>query len=122
MNLVRLSSFWFFALFASGAVIEITSPEQFEEVLRKNDRVATDFTATWCSPCHLIGPSFRHLSEDYKNIVFISVDVDKVAPVAQKYSIRTMPTFMFFRDGEKIDDLLGANKEGLEAKVESLAS
>ena len=53
--------------------------------------------------------------------MFLSVNVDKVAPVTQKYGIRAMPIFMLFEDGKKSDDLLGANKVGLEAKVKALA-
>nr|WP_308409629.1 thioredoxin family protein [Streptomyces sp. A3M-1-3] len=50
------------------------------------------------------------------------LDVDKVAPVAQKYSIRAMPTFIFFKNGERADDMTGANKVGLEGKVKMLAA
>ncbi|GAA5086936.1 thioredoxin domain-containing protein [Nocardia iowensis] len=98
-------------------VIEITSPEQFEEIFRTNDKVATHFTATWRGPSRLISPVF----EQYQNIVFVSVDVDKVAPVAQKYGCRTTPTFMMFKNGNKSDDLMGPNKAGLEDKVKMLA-
>ncbi|MFH8405302.1 thioredoxin domain-containing protein [Streptomyces sp. NPDC018019] len=104
------------------AVIEVTSAEQFEEVLRTNAKVAVEFTATWCGPGRLIGPVFKQLSEQYRNIVFLSVDVDKVAPVAQQYSIRAMPTFLFFKDGDRSDDITGANKVGLEDKAKMWAA
>ncbi|KAM4067340.1 thioredoxin domain-containing protein [Hirsutella rhossiliensis] len=104
------------------AVIEITSAEQFEEIIRANPKVAVDFMATWCGPCRLISPVFKQLSEQYKDIVFLSVDVDKVAPVAQKYSVRAMPTFIMFKDGEKFDDIMGANKVGLEDKIRGFAA
>ncbi|KAM4067303.1 thioredoxin domain-containing protein [Hirsutella rhossiliensis] len=103
-------------------VIEITSEEQFEEILRANQRVAVDFMATWCGPCRLISPVFKQLSEQFKDIVFVSVDVDKVAPVAQKYGVRAMPTFIMFKDGNKCDDMMGANKVGLEDKITGLAA
>jgi len=104
------------------AVIEITSAEQFEEILGKNPKVAVDFMATWCGPCRLISPVFKQLSEQFKDIVFVSVDVDKVPAVAQKYSVRAMPTFMMFKDGEKCDDIMGANKVGLEDKIKVFAA
>lgn len=99
------------------AVIEITSAENFEEILTQNEKVAVDFMAAWCGPCRLISPVFKKLSEEYGDIIFVSVDVDKVAAVAQKYSVRAMPTFIMFKDGEKSDDMMGANKVGLEDKV-----
>jgi thioredoxin 1 len=103
-------------------VIEISSSEQFDEILRKNEKVTVDFMAGWNGPCRLISPVFEELSEKFKDIVFLSVDVDKVAPVAQKYSVRAMPTFLMFKDGEKCDDMMGVNKAALEDKVQSLAA
>ncbi|KAK3182127.1 thioredoxin trx1 [Lecanicillium sp. MT-2017a] len=105
-----------------AAVIEITSAEQFEEILRRNGKVVADFTATWCGPCRLIYPVFKQLSEQFKDIVFVSVDVDKVAPVAQKHAVRAMPTFIMFKDGSQVDDMMGANKAGLEDKIKLLAA
>ncbi|KAI8320727.1 thioredoxin domain-containing protein [Martensiomyces pterosporus] len=104
------------------AVIEITSEQQFDELIKTNAKVAVDFTATWCGPCKLISPIFKALSEQYSDVVFASVDVDSVSPVAQKCGIRAMPTFHFFKDGQKSDELTGANKVGLEAKVKALAA
>ncbi|MEV0416543.1 thioredoxin domain-containing protein [Streptomyces sp. NPDC050448] len=103
-------------------VIEVTSAEQFEELLRANTNVAAMFTAEWCGPGRVISPAVRHLSEHYTDIVFVSLDVDKVAPVAQKYSIRALPTFIFFKDGEKSNEVMGANRSELEDKVKMLAA
>ncbi|MEU1073506.1 MULTISPECIES: thioredoxin domain-containing protein [unclassified Streptomyces] len=104
------------------AVLEVTSAEQFEEMLRANEKVAVMFTATWCGPGRLISPAFKQLSEQYKDIMFVSVDADKVAPAAQKHSIRSMPTFIYFKNGEKSGDLLGADKTALEDKVKMWAA
>ncbi|ORX71258.1 thioredoxin domain-containing protein, partial [Linderina pennispora] len=81
-----------------------------------------DFTATWCGPCRMIGPIFHKLAETTEGVAFASVDVDKNKEVAEKYRIRAMPTFVFIRDGEKVDELAGANKGGLENKIQSLAA
>ncbi|KAJ1952510.1 hypothetical protein EC988_003519 [Linderina pennispora] len=104
------------------AVITITSLQQFEELIANNPKVAVDFTATWCGPCRLIGPVFHKLAETVEGVVFATVDVDDVSEVAQKNGIRAMPTFIFFKDGVKSDDLTGANKVGLETKVKALAA
>ncbi|PHH79330.1 hypothetical protein CDD80_5093 [Ophiocordyceps camponoti-rufipedis] len=104
------------------SVIEVKTPQEFDELLSKNSRVAVDFYAEWCGPCKIISPIFKKLSEQYKDIIFLSVDVDNLESVAQKYGIRAMPTFIMFKDGQKSDDLTGANKTGLEEKVQALAA
>ncbi|PFH57683.1 hypothetical protein XA68_14693 [Ophiocordyceps unilateralis] len=83
------------------AVIQITLEKQFDELLNSNSKVAVDFFAEWCGPCKVISPIFELLSTQFPEIVFLSVDVDKVEAVAQKYGIRAMPTFIMFKDGEK---------------------
>ncbi|GHH54751.1 thioredoxin family protein [Streptomyces candidus] len=103
------------------AVIEVTSAEQFEELLRKNAKVAVMFTAAWSGRSRAVSPAFEELSEQPTDIVFASVDVDGVAPVAQKYGIRTIPTFILFKDGDKSDDVAGANIPALADKLKMLA-
>jgi thioredoxin 1 len=90
--------------------------------LNKSRKVAADFSATWCSPCRVISPVFNNLSDEYKDIEFISVDVDNLGSVASKYAIRAMPTFIFFRNGGKSDEPLGADKPALQARVRALNS
>lgn len=102
-------------------VNEVTSRAMFEKTLRETEKVIVGFLATWSSPCRVISPIFEQLSEQYQGITFISVDVDRVTPVANKYSTGTIPTFVMFKNGNKFDEMLGAN-EGLEAKIKRLAS
>ncbi|KAJ6438249.1 thioredoxin domain-containing protein [Purpureocillium lavendulum] len=104
------------------AVSEITSLEQFEEVIKGNPKVVVDFTASWCPPCKMIKPIFAKLAEEQGEVKFVSVDVDEVPAVTQKYGIRAMPTFMMFKDGEKVDDLTGADQVALKTKVTALAA
>ena len=81
-----------------------------------------DFWATWCGPCKLIGPHFAKAESKFPNITFVKVDVDaqevsatKVKgplltfqQVAQEVGIRSMPTFIAYKNGEKIDSIVGA--------------
>jgi thioredoxin-like negative regulator of GroEL len=55
--------------------------------------------------------------EAFKDVHFIKVDVDETPDVAQELGVKAMPTFYFFRNGEKVDDLMGANPQGLEEKA-----
>ncbi|MFI6048389.1 thioredoxin family protein [Nocardia sp. NPDC051321] len=104
------------------AVIEITSEEQFVEILRNNAKVVANFTDTSSGPCKLINPVFKMLSEEYQDIVFVSVDVDKVASLARDFQVSAMPTFIMFRGGLTSDLVRGANKGALEDKVKLFAA
>jgi len=76
-----------------------------------------DCFATWCGPCKAIAPRVQVFSETYKKAKFFKVDVDEVPDVAQELGIRAMPTFLLFKDGEKVDEIVGANPHELEAAI-----
>lgn len=84
--------------------------------------VLVDFTATWCGPCRAIAPFFEELSEKYEGIVFVKVDVDQCAEVAQSCNVTCMPTFQAFFDGKKVDEFSGADKSKLQACCDKLIS
>ncbi|KAL6490896.1 hypothetical protein MHYP_G00012410 [Metynnis hypsauchen] len=102
-------------------IIEIEDKDGFEKALRDagDKLVVVDFTATWCGPCKMIGPFFKELSErpENSNVVFLKVDVDDAADVAAHCEIKSMPTFHFYRNGKKVDEFSGANREKLEERI-----
>ena len=67
----------------------------------------------------MIAPKVVAFSQTYQNANYLKVDVDELPDVAQEYGIRAMPTFMIFKDGEKVDELVGANPAALEAKIKA---
>ncbi|XP_017484977.1 PREDICTED: thioredoxin-2 [Rhagoletis zephyria] len=84
--------------------------------------VVVDFTASWCGPCKCIEPKVRALSKKYKDrAVVLKVDVDKCSNVAHDYRVSCMPTFVFIRNGRKIDRLSGADERELEYKMSKMA-
>jgi len=80
--------------------------------------VVLDCFATWCGPCKVIAPKLVKFSEDYPDVKFYKVDVDEVNDVAQELGIRAMPTFLLFKNGEKVAEIIGANERELEAAAE----
>ena len=78
--------------------------------------VCVDFTATWCGPCKMIGPIFEQIAgETGDKAVFIKVDVDENDETSQACGISCMPTFQFYKAGEKVHEFSGAD----EAKIKS---
>jgi thioredoxin 1 len=83
--------------------------------------VLLDCFATWCGPCKMIAPKIATMSTEdkYKDSVeFYKIDVDEVPDVAQELNIRAMPTFLLFKDGEKVEEVVGANEKAIRAAVD----
>jgi thioredoxin 1 len=87
-------------------VIEIKDVKQFDELLKQNERVILDFTAKWCGPCQKMAPVFAKLSDEVKNIVFASIDVDKNEEVHERYPAAIeIPCFICIHKGLTLDHL-----------------
>lgn len=82
--------------------------------------VAVDFTAAWCGPCQQIGPRFVAGAPHYPDCTFFKVDVDANAEVARRFSIASMPTFLFFRFGEELTRFSGASEAVLWSTLNRL--
>jgi thioredoxin len=80
--------------------------------------VVVDFTAAWCGPCKMIAPKFEQMSKDNPDVAFYKVDVDENDETAEANGISAMPTFMFFKDGKKIDSFSGANEARLKEFID----
>merc|ERR1711976_411926 len=104
--------------FIMGGKVEIVeSLDEFNDILAKagDKLVVVDFTATWCGPCKMISPHYEDLSTkpENANVIFLKVDVDDAQDVATKCGIRAMPTFHFYKNGQKLDDFSGADEKKL---------
>jgi thioredoxin len=98
---------------------EIKSLSQFNK-LKANPLLIIDFYATWCGPCKVISPAFDKLAKPHESstlIIFAKVDVDKAKDVSQTCGITAMPTFQFFKNGNKIDETKGADVQQLTTKI-----
>jgi thioredoxin len=94
----------------------IATLDEFKETIAKNPVVILDAFATWCGPCKAIAPQVARWAQDpeFKDkTYFAKFDVDAVPELAQELGIRAMPTFVFFQNGEKVNEFLGANPPAL---------
>ncbi|KAI6133714.1 putative thioredoxin [Pisolithus croceorrhizus] len=100
----------------------INSYEQFQELINGEEPVVIDFYADWCGPCKAISPIFETLSKKFGTIKFRKVNTDEQEQISQEAGIRALPTFVVFQRGNKVQELVGANPNQLEAVVQGASS
>ena len=82
--------------------------------------VVIDFFATWCGPCKAIAPKFEEMAKLYPTIAFLKVDVDESQEITELYEVRVMPTFVFLKDGKKVETVEGADIRRIGSTLETL--
>ncbi|KAL9191365.1 hypothetical protein ACHAXT_001071 [Thalassiosira profunda] len=108
------------------AVLDVDSEAEFDKKISGagDSLVVIDYSTTWCGPCKVIAPKFDELSEAYPDSVFIKV-IGDATPDASKLmkreGVRSVPSFHYFKNGEKVDVVNGANAEAIEAAIKKHA-
>lgn len=100
----------------------ITDAEFEKEVLKSKVPVLVDFWAPWCGPCKSMLPVVEELAKDYgQKAKIVKVNVDDNSDTPAKYSVMSIPTFIFFKDGEMVQTLVGVkSKEDLKKELDAL--
>ncbi len=99
----------------SRYVFEVTHATFSEMVLESSRRVPVlvDFWADWCAPCHMLVPVLAKLADEYQGkFVVAKVNTDQEQELAAQYAVRSLPTVKLFRNGEVVDEFMGALPEG----------
>jgi len=95
--------------------VELTN-ENFEGTVAEGVTMV-DFWAPWCGPCRMIAPVVEELAEDFDGKATIGkVNTDEQQELAAKYGIRSIPTILFFKDGEMVDQMVGASGKDVYAE------
>ena len=98
------------------SVMNITSENFEEEVLKSDKPVLLDFFAVWCGPCKMVSPIVDEIAEEYPDIKVGKIDVDNELRLAQLFSVSSIPTLAVIKDG-KLDNIA----VGFRSKEEILA-
>ena len=107
---------------AASQNITLTEENFKSEVLESKKPVLVDFWAEWCGPCRIIAPSIEELANEYEGRAIIGkLNVDEQTNIAGQYGIRSIPTLLFFQNGEVVDQVVGAVPKGaIEDKLKNL--
>ena len=103
-----------------GAARSINAETFEKEVVGGDLPAVLDFTATWCGPCQALAPSIEEFATEYEGRVLIGkVDIDENPELTTKLNVASVPTVLFFKNGEKVDQLVGAQpRQAIEKMVE----
>ncbi|MEB3249308.1 MAG: thioredoxin [Merismopediaceae bacterium] len=89
--------------------IAVTDATFKSEVLESPLPVLVDFWAPWCGPCRMVAPVVDDIANEYKDTIrVVKVNTDECPTTATEYGIRSIPTLMIFKDGQKVDMVVGA--------------
>jgi thioredoxin 1 len=93
---------------------KIATNTSFDGLLDSEKLVIVDFWATWCGPCRMLSPLLDEVEEEMADkIVVVKVNVDDADEIAMRYRIMSIPTLLFFREGQLVDKTVGAMPKNL---------
>jgi thioredoxin 1 len=90
--------------------------DNFDEILKISHQLVVKFEADWCAPCRAIAPILEDLSTENKNIEFVKCNIDENPELANRFSIRNIPTIMYFKEGQLLEIQVGLGPKTTFAK------
>jgi thioredoxin 1 len=101
------------------ATIQVTEQNFDSEVLQSTQPVIVDFYADWCGPCKMIAPALEEIATELTGKVKIAkVNIDDQAALAQRYNIQSLPTLLYFQNGQVVSQTIGAtSKKNILSKL-----
>jgi len=102
--------------------IDLTDDSFEIEVLKSDKLVLVDFWAVWCGPCRILGPTVEEISKQYEGKLKVGkLNVDDYSRMASQYGIMSIPSLLFFKGGQVVDQLVGAvPKKQLTDKLDKI--
>ncbi len=103
----------------NGGPVTVTDANFASEIEQAEGLALVDFWAVWCGPCRMVAPIMEQLATEYAGQVKVGkLDVDSNQRTATRFNIRSIPSILFFKDGQVVDQIIGAvPKPILERKI-----
>lgn len=101
------------------SAVKLTGENFKSEVIDSGLPVLVDFFAEWCGPCKMVGPIVEQLAGEYEGKIKVGkLDVDQAQDIAAEYGVMSVPTLIFFKGGEKVNQVVGAlPKDKIEGMI-----
>ena len=88
--------------------MQVITENNLAEILSAKQVALVDFWATWCGPCRILSPTVDDIAQEYEGKVSVAkCNVDDCAEIAERFGIRSIPTLIFFKDGEPVERTVG---------------
>lgn len=81
---------------------------ELDDILNNNEKVFIDVWASWCTPCKIMSPVFAGISNKYEDILFVRIELDEEDEVGEKLNVMSIPSFLYFENGELVNKKVGA--------------
>ncbi|MCP9455131.1 MAG: thioredoxin [Nitrospira sp.] len=105
-----------------GNALKVEESTWDTEVLKATELVMVDFWAVWCGPCQMVAPIIDELAEEYAGKLKVrKLNTDENPEIAGRYQVMSIPTIIFFKDGQPVEKLVGARpKRQFKEVIDSL--
>jgi len=102
--------------------VQHINDDEYDKLVKEGKPLVVDFWAPWCGPCRMIGPIFEEISSALGDkVTFAKINVDENQKAASQNGVTSIPSIIFFKDGKRIDTLIGAvPKPMLEQKIKAV--
>ena len=92
---------------------QVITNNNFDSIIAGSKPVMVDFWAAWCGPCRILSPTVDEIAEEYADVITVAkCNVDDAEEIALKFRIMSIPTLLFFKDGQVVDKRVGVVSKG----------
>jgi thioredoxin 1 len=98
------------------------SQDNLKEVISQNEKVVVQYGATWCGNCKIVKPKFKKLADEMQDITFVYVDAEKYPESRGLASVKNLPTFASFKNGEIVNQAMGNKIEKVKELADEIAN